>query len=241
MRLAIISDIHGNLPALETALAALRDRRPDAWVNLGDCASGPLWPRETMDLLDSLGWPTVRGNHDRWLGEPARVAGSRLVAFAHDALTAAQRSTLTGLPAELRLDDVLAVHGRPGGDDNGCLFEDVVDGRLLPAAKDEVARRVGDTTATLVLCGHSHVQTVLNLGTHCLLNAGSVGCACNVYGALLGSAATGTPHARCAVATRQGNRWEIEILVLDYDFRQAADRARANGFPDWAASYGSGR
>lgn len=48
MRIAVLSDIHGNLPALEAVLADLRAHAPDLVVNLGDCATGPLWPRETM-------------------------------------------------------------------------------------------------------------------------------------------------------------------------------------------------
>ena len=69
MRLAVISDIHGNLRALEAVLADIKGRAVDATVNLGDLAAGPLWPRETVELLDTLGLPTVRGNHDRWMGD----------------------------------------------------------------------------------------------------------------------------------------------------------------------------
>jgi predicted phosphodiesterase len=67
MRLAIISDIHGNLVALEAVLADLRARSPDVTINLGDCVTSPLWPRETFELLATLDLPTVRGNHDRWI------------------------------------------------------------------------------------------------------------------------------------------------------------------------------
>ena len=66
MRIAVIADIHGNILALEAVLADLARRGgADRVVNLGDCVSGPLWPRETMERLEALGWPTVRGNHDR--------------------------------------------------------------------------------------------------------------------------------------------------------------------------------
>lgn len=163
MRLAIVSDIHGNLLALEAVLADLKTRAPDAVVNLGDCATSPLWPRETCELLETLRWPTVRGNHDRWLGEPTRVAASRTIAFTHDALTAAQRARLVALPAQLEFDGVLAVHGRPG-DDAAYLLEDAVDERLCLATSEELARRVGETSASLVLCGHSHLQHVAQCG-----------------------------------------------------------------------------
>ena len=107
MRLAILSDIHGNLAALETVLADLRSCAPDAIVNLGDCVTSPLWPRETLELLETLRRPTVRGNHDRWVAEmpPERV--TRTVTFTHDALTAAQRAAL-GAELARRLGSVTA-------------------------------------------------------------------------------------------------------------------------------------
>ena len=69
MKLGVISDVHGNLLALEVVLAELRNAGVDAIVNLGDAVSAPLWPRETCELLAASGVHAVRGNHDRWLVE----------------------------------------------------------------------------------------------------------------------------------------------------------------------------
>jgi predicted phosphodiesterase len=66
MRMAVISDVHGNLPALEAVLADVKNHGADFTVNLGDCVTSPLWPKETFEALQSLALPTVRGNHDRW-------------------------------------------------------------------------------------------------------------------------------------------------------------------------------
>src|SRR3984893_6708794 len=93
-RLAVISDIHGNVLALEAVLADIETRGADAIVNLGDCVTSPLWPRETFDVLGSLSLITVRGNHDRLL------AGGRwddlrpVDRFTHAALTVQQREML---------------------------------------------------------------------------------------------------------------------------------------------------
>ncbi len=87
MRLAVISDIHGNLLALEAVLADIAERGVDAIVNLGDCVTGPLWPRETFERLAELDLPTVRGNHDRWIVEKAEAELSPAGRFARDALT----------------------------------------------------------------------------------------------------------------------------------------------------------
>ena len=56
-RWAIVSDIHGNLPALEAVLADAHG--VDGWLNLGDIVSGPLWPRETAEFVMRQGWPTL--------------------------------------------------------------------------------------------------------------------------------------------------------------------------------------
>src|SRR5689334_2002439 len=65
MRIAALSDIHGNLPALEAVIADAEARACDSFVNLGDILSGPLWPRETADALMARDWITIAGNHER--------------------------------------------------------------------------------------------------------------------------------------------------------------------------------
>ncbi|MGD8106027.1 metallophosphoesterase family protein [Pantoea sp. FN0302] len=69
MKLAVISDIHGNLPALDAVLADIQSQGVDKIVNLGDIVSGGLFPAETADRLIPLNIPTIRGNHERQLLE----------------------------------------------------------------------------------------------------------------------------------------------------------------------------
>ena len=238
MRLAIVSDIHGNLAALETVLADLPARAPDAVVNLGDCVSSPLWPRETLELLETLRWPTVRGNHDRWLVEKPLAEMSPTVRFTHDALTPAQRAELGALPATIALEPgILAVHGRPG-DDCAYLLEDAVDGRLRHVTGAELARRLGSVTAGLVLCSHSHFPCVaLAPGDRLVVNPGSIGCPRYADNADPFASEINSPHASYALATCRNGRWSIELIALDYDWSVVAQRARANGRPDWAAGF----
>src|SRR5687767_11823191 len=98
MRIAVIADIHGNLPALEAVVADLAGRGADLIVDLGDCASGPLWPRETMDRLADLGPVTVRGNHDRTVVSLAPEQMTLSDSFAFGQLSAEQREQLGALP-----------------------------------------------------------------------------------------------------------------------------------------------
>ena len=120
MRLAVISGVHGNLPALEAVVADIKKRQVDFTVNLGDCVTSPLWPNETFEALQSLRLPTVRGNYDRWIEEAPEDKLSSAGRFARNALTSRQRQTLHNLPSRINLGDgILACHGTPA-DDSTC-------------------------------------------------------------------------------------------------------------------------
>src|SRR2546421_12249125 len=103
MRLAIIADIHGNVLALEAVLEDLAGRKPDAVVNLGDCVSGPLWPRQTLDLLMEKKFPTVRGNHDRWVADANFSSLGPSDVFARRELDGPCTAGLGALPTPLGL------------------------------------------------------------------------------------------------------------------------------------------
>ncbi len=238
MRLAIISDIHGNLVALEAVLADLKTRAPDVIVNLGDCVSSPLWPRETFEFLQTLKLPTVRGNHDRWLAEMPADEKSPTVRFAHGALSATQRTTLGALPPSIQFETgILAVHGTPASD-VAYLLEEKVNDRLSLITRLELDRRLGATAAGLVLCGHSHLQHMaFASGQRLVVNPGSVGCPRYADNHDRHLAEAGSPQAHYAIATRRGARWNVDLIALDYDWDVVAQRARANGRPDWAAGF----
>src|SRR6478609_10151629 len=144
MRIAVIADIHGNLPALEAVLADIDRRAVDRTINLGDCVSGPLWPREVYDLLMARGDLTIRGNHDRWVSgpDPTRMGASDRYAYAQ--LNQDHRSWLTTLPTSATADHgVVACHGTPK-DDNRYLVEEASGGRLVRANLATIRERLGD-------------------------------------------------------------------------------------------------
>ena len=83
MNIAVLSDIHGNIAALDAVLADAAARGVDQIVNLGDICSGGLFPQETADRLMPLDLPTIRGNHERQLfGNPDRMGLSDRHALA---------------------------------------------------------------------------------------------------------------------------------------------------------------
>jgi predicted phosphodiesterase len=241
MRLAIIADIHGNVLALEAVIADLVEAAPDLVVNLGDCVSGPLWPRETLDILMAKDWPTVRGNHDRWVAKTPRVEQMGSDAHAYDALDARGRDWLGALPGVLRRDDILMFHARPD-DDNAYLLDTTADGVMISASKEEIAARLGAERAPLMLCGHSHLPRVVTLDESLIVNPGSVGCpgyedptppSPHVM-------EVGSPHARYALATLRNGVWRIDQRAVAYDWNRAAQQAERLGRAAWARALATG-
>jgi putative phosphoesterase len=210
VRVAVLNDIHGNLPALEAVLAELETVQPDLVVVGGDVALGPF-PRETLETLLALDERVrfVRGNCDRQPGE-----------FAGRELTADQVAFLAGLPLSLSLDveglgPTLFCHGSPRSD------EEIVtrlspDERLAP-----MTARVDEET---IVTGHTHVHYDRRAVGKRWVNAGSVGMPYEnepgAYWALLGP--------------------DVEFRRSPYDLEAAVERIAASALPDaeaWAREY----
>lgn len=242
MRIAVISDIHGNLAALEAVLADIQARGVDLAVNLGDILSGALQPCETADCLMSLNLPTIRGNHERQVlsGDVLNMGASDR--RAHEMIRSDQRRWLDSLPTSLELDDVLLVHGTPGSDLDYFL-ETVTANGCRAATMEEIVSRVGSTKASLILCGHTHLPRSVWLDDNRLiLNPGSVGLqAYDDYRPFFHVMETGTPHAKYAIATRKNGRWVSEHILVSYDWDDAAAMAEANGRVDWIMPLTTGR
>jgi predicted phosphodiesterase len=249
MRIALVSDIHGNLPALEAVAGEILREGVDQVLNLGDIVSGPLWPAETARWLMARDWPTIRGNHERQvLADRARMGPSD--GYAADRLDPAIRAWLAGLPAELRLADgaVAACHGSPG-DDLRYLMETVTpdfgrDGSpgLRAASAGELHDRLGGLNAEVLVCGHSHVPRVMTAGPMLVVNPGSVGLqAYDDVHPHVHWVETGSPHARWALLSREPAGWSVALRCTPYDWAAAARQADDAGRPDWADALRCGR
>jgi predicted phosphodiesterase len=240
MKIAVISDIHANVLALEAVLDDIASRDVDVTINLGDCVSGPLWPRETIELLFSLTLPTVRGNHDRWMVEEGDTYA--VDEFARNALSFEQRAALHALPISIDVtDDILAIHGTPN-DDSAFLADDVRFDEIVPTSRLLLIDRLGSAISrSVILCGHSHRQSLIQVPDGPLiLNPGSVGCPVFADLANANRLSFCSPHARYAVLSNVRGRWRAELLALDYDWDAAAARANANGFPEWSQAFRTG-
>jgi predicted phosphodiesterase len=242
MRIAVVADIHGNAPALEAVHADIARRGVERIVNLGDCVSGPLWPRETIEALIAAQWPTVRGNHDRWVAERSLESLGPSDVYAHHALDRSQRIWLGDLPAQLDLGGGLTAFHARAGDDTAYLLEDVEGGRMLRAPCESIADRLAGVGGRIMLCGHSHLPAALRLPDgRWVVNPGSVGCPAYADPDPPAHVSeSGAPSARYAVLELDGDRVAVDLIALAYDHDAAAHRAEANGRPDWAHALRTG-
>lgn len=244
MRMAVISDIHGNVKALEAVLDDLAQHAPDAIVNLGDCVSGPLWPEETAVLLRKVAWPTVCGNHDRVVAAGNVPPDNRTDSFTEAALSAESLDWLRNLkPAIGFSEDILLCHGTPQNDD-AYLTETVERGSVRVADEADIIHRLDGETAGLICCGHSHLPRVTRLHAmgQTILNPGSVGL--QAYSDATPTPhvmANHSPHARYALVEEIAGRWSFNLRAIEYDWRSAAHTAAANDRPDWAHALATGR
>jgi putative phosphoesterase len=215
MRVAAISDIHGNLPALEAVLAEVERERPDLLVFGGDVASGPM-PAETIELLLRLqNARFVRGNADRGLidefdGMPAGEMPGPFGGWCAQQITKPQRDFLASFEDTVIVDRVdglgrvLFCHASPRND---------TDIFTVETPDERVRMLLFGVDANVVVCGHTHMQFDRRVDQIRVVNAGSVGMPYGrpgAYWAMLGP--------------------DVDLRRTDYDREAAARRIRAK---DW--------
>ncbi len=262
-RLAVVADLHGNLPALEALEARLAAEGIAQAVLLGDQLAGPLWPAETAARLARLGWPALAGNHERQMlavagrgprAQPAHPRSADALAVAR--LDRPALDALLALPARAAWGEVWACHGTPASDVQ-MLLHSVDDPACgggpapRPASEAELRARLGPWARpqsaggpAVVLCGHSHLPACRSLpGGPLLLNPGSLGLP--AYDDDVPHphvVENGSPQACWALLSRGADgTWRAELRTLDYDHPAAAARAEASGRGDWADALRSGR
>jgi len=216
VRVAVLADIHGNLPALRAVLHELDRDEFDAIVIAGDVVGGPL-VHETLESLAARREPTrwIRGNCEReavavFDGAPVSDGpAGRAAAWSAQALDGRWRDELAAWPVSLGLDDVCFCHGSPRRDDE----------IITRATPDAVLLEVlSDVAAPLIVGGHTHQQMIRNVGgIVTYANAGSVGMPYEGRpGAFWMGIDDGVP----------------ELRETGYDLEAAVEELRASGFPD---------
>jgi predicted phosphodiesterase len=206
--IAVLYDVHGNLAALDAVLADARAAGAERWVLGGDYALFGGWPADTVARLRELEpavW--VRGNVDRWTGDPAAAPDDAelqgAIADCRAALGDATAGELGRLPFEAEVDGARIVHASP-----------VSDLRSFgPEPGDDDAELLEGVTGPRLLFGHTHVQFRRTAGDVELVNPGSVGYPLD-------------GDRRAAYALLDPERGELELRRVPYDTAAAIARLR---------------
>jgi putative phosphoesterase len=238
-RIGLISDIHGNLPALEAVLAELDAEGLDGLLCLGDVAAGPQ-PHETLARIRGLGCPVVMGNWDAWFLDPPATPQDDVARRLHE-ITLFWAEDLddddlayirTFVPQiELPLasgETALCFHGSPSS----------YDDFIFATTPDEVLERMfGDVRAPLMIGGHAHLQLLRRFEKILFVNPGSVGLPFSDWWP---DRVRIAPRAEYGILVHEDGRLSIELRRTAYDAEAFLRFTRASGMPHaewWAASW----
>jgi predicted phosphodiesterase len=247
MRIALFSDIHANLPALEAFFGDLEQKKPDAIYCLGDLVGYNIWPNEVINEIRKRGIPTIAGNYDFGIGRKSddcgcayktddeKANGAISISFTNEIVNKEERQYLRTLPAHLKLEfqlnndklNLLLVHGSPRKI-NEYLFEDREEKSLL--------RIMQDADADIMCFGHTHKpyhrvmtsQHGESTRYRHAINIGSVG-----------KPKDGDPRGGYVVVHIQENSHitqkesiRVEFVRFSYDVEKAAKAVEDSRLPD---------
>jgi putative phosphoesterase len=235
MRIAVVSDIHGNLKALEAVVRDIERRSVDAVINLGDSLSGPLMAKETAQFLMAQNWTHLAGNHERQILE-LNDRSSKPDKFAHSRLSDIEFQWIASLPSVMQFSaDVLICHGTPSSDCTSLLQ---TAERNASGAEIESRLAGANTDAALILCGHTHIPRSVRVRSGSLIvNPGSVGQPAfaddHPYPHVV---ETGSPDARYAIVEKRDGIWTASLFSVPYDHVEMAALAKVRDFADWESA-----
>ncbi len=222
-RIAVISDIHGNVPALEAVLTDIGQQAPDEVLVAGDLVGRGPGGRQVVERIAATGWKVLRGNHEDLLLKirngrmPANLEGTAMGAaaqwMAHE-LDDEAATFVTDLPFSLRSEvspeALLVVHGSPAGISDG----------LGPWTSDTLLEHhVRATEAEVLVCAHTHRPLDRRFADGRVVNIGAVGLPFNR-----------TPKAHYAIFDTLGEEVRVERRVVDYDIEATINYYHRSGF-----------
>lgn len=222
VRIAIFSDIHGNVRGLDACLKDLRAQGgAETIVGAGDfCLDGPR-PREVLERLREVGARCLRGNTERYIADGADHASgddaeSRQVAWQREQLGADWLAWLTRLPFALQFggdtNGLLVVHANPKTDDE----------HVWPDADDAFLERVTEGVPERTIAfGHLHLPYARLWRDRLLVNVASAGLPKD-----------GDPRAGYAILTQRGDGWQVKHRRVDFDVDKVARDLEKSGIPD---------
>ncbi|MBP7678942.1 MAG: metallophosphoesterase family protein [Bacteroidales bacterium] len=236
MKIAILSDIHGNSYALSKVLEDIRARNADAIINLGDSLYGPLNPSGTWEMLNACHAINISGNEDRIILENlTKDSGNKTLEYVKSQIDSRMTDWLRSLPFDMIFNDlVYGCHASPLSDTE-YLLEKVSENHIDIRSQMELDELLKEKTQKIIVCGHSHVPNIVQTDCKLIINPGSVGLPAYdddlpVYHRMQNY----SPRANYSILNVNGESVSVERVALEYDFESAARLAERNGRNDWA-------
>ncbi|WP_018131341.1 metallophosphoesterase family protein [Effusibacillus pohliae] len=227
MRLAFLSDIHGNAVALEAVLADIAAKKADKLIVLGDIAYRGPEPKRAVELVRRLNADVVKGNADVWTVrgvQQGEVPDSMLEMMNREREWTADRldhddlAYLSGLPTEweLELSDSIKLHAFHATPDN--LFDVVLPDVAPDLLRQKLMQR---PDVSLYVYAHIHLPYVRYIDGKCVVNIGSVGLPFD-----------GMAKASYAIVEAEGDRFSVTIERVPYDIERVVAQFEEGGYPN---------
>ncbi len=247
MKIALFSDIHANLPALEACLQSIEENKPDAIYCLGDLVGYNIWANEVVNEIRRMGIPTIAGNYDQGMGlmsndcgcayktQQDKDLGSISISFTNSILKDDERNYLRTLPSHIRVEfelnhdklNLLLVHGSPRKI-NEYLFEDRDEKSMI--------RIMHDADADIMCFGHTHkpyhrifpTEITENVHYRHAINIGSVGKPKdnNPKGCYV------LLHINADSSITNKDAIQVEFVRFEYDVEKAAKAVEESPLPN---------
>lgn len=203
--IAIISDIHGNLPALQAVLEEIDRMGCESVISLGDVVGYYAQPGECINVLKDRGIVNILGNHDEYIVNGATCTRSKLISdiieYQRTIISNDQKTWLSHSERFIAKDRKYFLHGG---------WKDLVDQYMYTVSENDFPEE-----ADMLFAGHTHVQIFLDIKGKKFCNPGSVG-----------QPRDGNPRA--AFATLSGNH--VDLHRVEYDIDRTAAAMREAGF-----------
>jgi predicted phosphodiesterase len=245
MKIAVLSDIHSNVFALNAVIKDLRKHSVDLKANLGDILYGPIAPKSTFELLMEHDFITISGNQDRQIYESTNeeIESNPTMQFILDDLGSKPLEWMKSLPFDKQVnEDVYFCHGTPK-DDLTYLLEDVSRGHPFLRSDSGIISLLAGQKSKLICCGHTHIARAVYLSSgQLIVNPGSVGLqAYTDAEPVIHSMENFTHHASYSIVEKVGFEWVVQNIKVPYDYHRAVNESKKRNRSDWVHFLSTGR
>lgn len=244
-KIALLSDIHSNIFALEAVITDAQKNEVDVMVNLGDILYGPIAPMATYKLLMKHDFVTICGNQDRQIFEATQeeIDANPLMKFILEDLGSEPVDWMKTLHFDKQLTgDVYLCHGTPSSD-LVYLLEYVNLGHAQLRTDSEIIELLNGQHSKVVCCGHTHLPRTVKTSTgQLIVNPGSVGLqAYTDDEPVRHSMENFSSHASYSIIEKEKFGWKVEHIRVPYDVSSAVKECKKRKRVDWAHFLETGR